>query len=330
MNRNRRTAFTLVELLVVIAIIGTLAGLLLPAIQAAREAARRSQCTNNLRQLAVATLNFHDAHRSFPMGRQQPNTFSQHALLLPYLEEANITDQIDFTIGTGMNAARLITVAVFLCPSELEDRLNDPSLSNDQFGWGRNNYRASGGSDVGTTTNDGTTSAVEGNNGIFVTNKLIRIAHVTDGTSHTALFSERALGDGDDNSVDLLGDFFQIANNANTATAAQVYTKCQKLDFTSVVGSSNQTSYSGRDWINGNYMTTRYTHIMPPNSWACSRGNSPNTNGGAVTASSRHSGGVNLALGDASVKFVMNEIDPVLWQALGSRNGNEILSTEDF
>ena len=327
MNRHGRNAFTLVELLVVIAIISTLMALLLPAVQAARESARRSQCGNNLRQVSLATLEFHDAKRTFPMGRQEPNTFSQHAQILPYLEEGNVAGEINYTIGTGMNAARLITINVFLCPTDLEDRMLDSTLTADQANWGRNNYRANAGNDLGITTGDGTSSASEQNNGIFLTNLAIRISQVTDGTSHTAFFSEMIRGDGNDNQIEVVSDFLQLANNNNTATVAKLYAKCVAFDFSpsNAVGSSNQTSYAGRDWINGNYITTRYNHVMLPNTWNCARGNSPNNNGGATTASSRHIGGVNSSFGRWQRPFRYLDDRPRPLASIGSRSGAEVI-----
>jgi prepilin-type processing-associated H-X9-DG protein len=96
-----------------------------------------------------------------------------------------------------------------------------------------------------------------------------------------------------------------------------------------MIGSKKQTSFAGRNWINGNYMTTRYNHVMPPNTWSCTRGNSPNNNGGAVTATSRHPGGVNLALADASVRFIKSTVDLAVWRALGSRDGEEVFSHDN-
>jgi prepilin-type processing-associated H-X9-DG protein len=306
-----------------------LAGLLLPAIQAARESARRTDCTNRIRQLALSTLEFHDARRAFPVGRQGDQAFSQHSQLFPFLDEANVSRLFDFSIPAGQNPARLITIAGFLCPSDLDDRMLDASLSGNQVGWGRNNYRANGGSDLGHTVDNQTVNAKEQNNGVFLTNESVRIAQITDGTSHTALFSESNRGDGLDNIVEVESDHFQLPNNASTNTATKLYNKCIAINPGSMVGASSQTSFSGRNWINGNYMTTRYTHLMPPNTWSCSRGNLSNNNGGAVTASSRHSGGVNLALVDGSVRFVANQIDLTLWRALGTRAGGEIVA-EDY
>jgi prepilin-type N-terminal cleavage/methylation domain-containing protein len=328
---NIRRAFTLVELLVVIAIIGILIAILLPAVQSARESARRTQCINNLKQLGLATLNFHEANQFFPMGRQQPNPYSQHVMILPYLEQGSVYDQINFANGTGTSNARFVNIPGFRCPDDLDDRMTSATLSGDQYdatlgAWGRNNYRANAGSDVGTTVNGGGASAKETNNGIFLTNVVVRMAQITDGTSNTALFSEKLLGDGDDNNVEKQTDFFQLANNTTTATATQVYTKCVALNTATMSGSANQTSFSGRDWINGNYMTTRYNHLMPPNTWSCPRGNSPNDNGGATTACSRHVSGVGLGMVDGSARFVSDNIDVNVWRALGSKDGGETMA----
>lgn len=321
-----RNGFTLVELLVVIAIIGVLTGLLLPAIQAAREAARRTQCTNKVKQMGLAALEFHDAHRKFPIARQgDEDSFGQHTELFPFLEEGNVSLTFNFSIPANMNPARFITIDAFLCPSDIDDRMLNKDVSANQFNWGKNNYRACAGSEFGQTINNQTPQAKELNNGLFLTNEAISLRQVTDGTSHTAIFSEAIRGDANDDSLEIESDLFQIGNGNGTNTSDKVYTKCMAIDFSMALGASKQTSYAGRNWINGNYMTTRYNHVMLPNTWSCSRGNSPNNNGGAVTASARHSGGVNLGLADGSVRFVSNGINLATWRALASRSGNETI-----
>jgi prepilin-type processing-associated H-X9-DG protein len=317
-------------LLVVIAIIGVLIGLLLPAVQAARESARRTQCANNLRQLALAAQNFHDSYGRFPVGRSKPREFGELAQLLPYMEQANLANLIDYKIPPNENPARFVTIPMFLCPSDLEDRMTNPDLYQHQAGWGKNNYRSNAGSEVGITTQVGTERAKEQNNGIFVTNDPVSIAMVSDGTANTALFTETIRGDGNDFNIEIESDLFVVADNSSTATVDKLHPVCMALTpaaMAKMVSERWQTSYAGRNWIYGNYMATRYNHVMLLNTWSCARGSwTPNDTGGAVTASSRHRQGVNMALVDGSVRFVANEIDLLTWRALGSRAGGEVES----
>src|SRR5262249_39363554 len=142
MKSHRRSGFTLIELLVVIAIIGILIALLLPAVQTAREAARRMQCTNNLKQIGLALHNYHDTVRAFPMGRDGGSS-SVQGRIRPYTEQTSLFDAINFSVGwntppnTSVQAAN---VSAFLCPSD--------SLTDLPAGWAGNNYRASQGSGV--------------------------------------------------------------------------------------------------------------------------------------------------------------------------------------
>jgi len=332
--RSRQAAgFTLVELLVVVAILGVLIGLLLPAIQAARESARRSQCSSNLRQLGLATVNFASTNDAFPLARQQPgeDQWSAHARVLAYMEETATFKHIDFSKPVSDPSYATIcqtVIATFLCPSD-RNRMNYQDAGNkNQFPWAKNNYRGNAGSDTGAWD---ATKNVEQSNGIFVTRTPVRLNQITDGTSHTALFSEAVLGDGDDGNVEVPGDWFRVplANQ----TAQQVYNACQNAPLTT--GTGLQFSRSGRNWVRGNFVTTRYNHIMPPNTRSCTRcaaGNvgadQINDNGGATTASSRHPGGVNLATADASIQFISNNIDVNVWWALGSRNGGEVVTMD--
>ena len=324
--------FTLVELLVVVAIIGILTGLLLPAVQSARESGRRMHCANNLHQMGIAVQNFLAVSDGvFPLGRMTDGDdsllWSPHSQILCYLEDTTY-NRIHFNLATtdASNAqARGTQIPLFLCPSDF-NRMTANVAAN-QLGCAKNNYKGNGGNDTGEWIS---ATSTEQNNGIFVTNVPVRLAGVTDGAAHTALFAEAVLGDGDDNHIEIPGDWFRI-DTSNT-TASQVYAACTGLAPQS--GEDHQFSRSGRNWVNGNYVVTRYNHVMPPNTQSCARcqssatelGATANNAGGATNASSRHPGGVNLVLVDASAQFISNDVAPAVWSALGSRDGGEVVT----
>jgi prepilin-type N-terminal cleavage/methylation domain-containing protein/prepilin-type processing-associated H-X9-DG protein len=335
MRRGRkRRGFTLVELLVVIAIIGVLVALLLPAIQAAREAARRSKCANNLRQFGVATLNYESARRRLPAARMLPNAWGVHVKLLPYVEQYAVYNIIDFGQAIAENDARLEHLDLFLCPTDQEDRLGGAPTPDDQEGWGRNSYRANSGSDTGQMTGSGAPAQqIERNNGPFVTNREIELAEITDGTAYTALFSEKIRGDGKNDVNEIESDWFRIGES--NVTALQVATACQALNLSTMNKPRFQFSRGGRNWPRGNYVPSRYNHVLPPNDRSCARddgggnlGAIVNNNGGATTASSWHGGGVNMVRADGGVQFVLDGVDPLVWRAVGSRDGEETVSGE--
>jgi hypothetical protein len=214
-----------------------------------------------------------------------------------------------------------------------------PQADNRWLDAGRTNYFGNGGSDTGQTKAVGPApnppplqSAAdleaqykEQNNGIFVTNRAIKIRQITDGTSKTALYAEARLGDGDNNQVDVPGDWFRLGGQNGTVNT--VYQDCTAVDPPAYKG-SNQFSCRGRNWVHGDYTTSRYNHIMPPNGKSCSQSSTGavnaipiNEDGGATTASSRHNSGVNIACADGSTHFISNSIDLLVWRAVGSRNG---------
>ena len=344
LGRLTRSGFTLVELLVVIAIIGILVALLLPAIQAAREAARRSQCSNNLHNLSLACLNYESARKEFPYGRRsgtnsQSKTIPQWghlAYVLKYVEEDSTYGLIDWSPGVSLadSPAKLQRPTIFSCPSENEDRMTGPVCAQTPDVWGaagRTNYRGNGGSKPGQTTQiDAVAPAQdyrEDNDGIFLTNVTVRIKQVTDGTSHTALYAEYRLGDGDNSIIETPGDWYHISGLNQSADT--IFTKCSG---TVPKTGGEQWSCAGRNWVHGDYATSRYNHIMPPNGLSCTQTSSGsltaipiNEDGGAHTASSRHSGGVNMATVDGGTHFVSSDIDHLIWSAIGSRNGEEVV-----
>ena len=340
--------FTLVELLVVIAIIGVLVALLLPAIQAAREAARRSQCKNNLRQLALGALNYESSKKAFPVGRRQGlkpggnpanaddyyRQWGHLSWILPFMEAGNAYSQIDYDQPTTDSPAKLLSFDFFLCPTDPEDRMNNDvcSNSNQWLNAGRTSYYGNGGSQPGVTPPGQPSPAVENNNGMYVTNIAIKGSQVTDGLSHTALYAERVRGDGDKSLIEKTSDWFRLTTVPNQ-TGVGMYNACSSLN---PGGSTGNLQYpcGGRNWVHGDYGTSRYTHVMPPNSQSCAQAAGTmtaipvNEEGTATTASSNHSGGINLAIADASVHFVADGVDYLVWQAAGSREAEPQESTE--
>lgn len=315
MSRNRH-AFTLVELLVVIAIIGILVALLLPAVQAAREAARRMQCGNNMKQMGLAMHNYHDTYKTIPLGdvNGSTNPVSAHARLLPYLEQINVYTLVDFNVPynhANNNAARNTVVPSFICPS-------DPSKLPITLG-GRNNYYWNAGNGVVMYASGATGQPPS--NGIIYHNTVIRFADVTDGLSATAAFGEKLTGDGSNGISSPRTDTFQpgtYPNNADEATA-----QCNAVDVTNL--SMQGYSNVGGPWLQQYHSTNQYNHVLPPNGRSCMY--PPGRI--ATTANSQHPGGVQVTLCDGSVRFVASTIDILTWRALGSRDGGESVGLSD-
>lgn len=342
---NRSGGFTLVELLVVIAIIGVLVALLLPAVQAAREAARRSSCTNNLRQLGLAAHNFESANKTFPLGRTLvlpsstlKNTQWGHlSRILPYVEGSAIHSLIDYSKAPNNQEVVKSKIPFFICPTDPEDRVNGTycAATGGQLDWGRSSYRGNGGNMPGVTPAPDASTPVppELNNGIFVTNVLVKTSHITDGLSNTAMYSEKVRGDGDLSSVEVASDWFKIPGSGASADA--IYTSCSAVVPGNQTTQATQFPCGGRNWTHGDYSPTRYNHIMPPNGNSCSQAAGTfnatpvNEEGGAHTASSQHNGGVNVTMADASTRYVSDGVDPLVWRAMGSRDGDETVGSSN-
>ena len=325
---DRTRAFTLIELLVVISVIALLIALLLPAVQAAREAARRGSCQNNLKQIGLALANYESTYLSYPIGvggavaaGSRPR-WSAQAQLLPYLELATLHNAINFTGGLAwahnatlgpINTTAIGTkVAGFLCPSDI-DRINE------LFGLAHNNYRGNAGTNpynLDVDSPDGTGR----NNGAFWYQGVIRLADIRDGTSQSSVFSERCLGDS--NAVNPPGDYYLVDNSVNSCRAV-------KHDVTPRFTYPNE--WSGERWADGNALYTRFHHILPPMKPSCILGGSEDYDSQVVvTATSRHSGGVNLLTADAAVRFVKMTVAEPVWTAIGTMAGGEVTSQDQF
>jgi prepilin-type N-terminal cleavage/methylation domain-containing protein/prepilin-type processing-associated H-X9-DG protein len=320
----KRQAYTLVELLVVIALIGMMIGLLLPAVQAAREAARRSSCQNNLRQITLCVLGYESAQQMLPpLGDYQTAGtsvyWSLHTRLLPYAEQQNLQNLIDFQrpINQQPEVAK-VRVPFLLCPSEVNDRQRPDGPTFIHY---PQNYGANAGdwllfqppSGVGT--------------GVFLINQQTRIAEVRDGTSNTLAFSEvkaftpylRDSGNpsgamampADPSEVSAFGGEFKIDSGHTEWVDARVH----QTGFTTTFSPNTVVPYSDEGVqydIDFNSMREGRSTTLPTHA--------------VVTSRSYHEGGVNVSLLDGSVKFVSDEIQRLVWQAMGSRSGGEVIT----
>jgi prepilin-type N-terminal cleavage/methylation domain-containing protein len=322
--------FTLVELLVVIAIIGILIALLLPAVQAARESARRTQCTNNLKQFGVAALTYESTWKRFPPGRLTNNT-SQHILLLPYIEQDAAYELINLVQNTPNTTQRIV---VFTCPSDGETTLNATIRPDARS---RHNYRGNTGSWPGNGANNGIFFDGPGPttvNGVPIGQltaheqlmlRGLPVADILDGTANTVLFSERLVGDEAQSVITIKRDTFLIASLTTAltdASADSVRTSCDNLNPLPT-GNINNWSQGGTTWHNGNIALTWYNHVSLPNGRSCGAptGTGVNLSLGPGTAppTSNHPGGVNLVLCDGATRFVRDSISISTWRRLGSR-----------
>ena len=314
MTRNRKSGFTLVELLVVIAIIGILVSLLLPAVQFAREAARRMQCGSNMRQFAVALHNYHDTLRTFPPGRNN-RSFSTHAHILPQLEQEPIWNKVDFKVSMNHanNAlARASLIPVFTCPSDAQSSAPPNRAPT--------NYRVNQGSGVlwglPPTNASNVNYGMPAPNGVFFQDSAITMAEIVDGTSNTAMVSEHLKGDHTNANWHKADTFQPGTHPANADEAMQ---QCYAIDITNIAFQGY--SSIGAPWLEGYHSTTIYFHSLPPNGRSCMF--PPGRI--ATTASSGHPKGINLGLCDASVRFLADSIDLQVWRGIGTREGAEPL-----
>jgi prepilin-type N-terminal cleavage/methylation domain-containing protein len=341
-SRKRASGFTLIELLVVIAIIAILIALLLPAVQQAREAARRTQCRNNLKQIGLALHNYMSSHNVLPFGKGASYTgapiyarWSQHALLLPYFDQAPLYNLINFNLppdtpGMGgviafmpaftspgnINTVPSRTVVPgFFCPSDISP--SDPwqaqnNYAGNQGGWLCDRSDQPGGA------NDVSPNEVQ--TGIFYFLSKVKPADITDGMSNTAFFSEKIRGQGTPNPKT---DMFVMPPQTSLAAT---YSTCQAINSMTATPLTSKWGYS---WVMGENCCTQYNHVSTPNSKTCGGTGFVGTMTNMamqVSANSLHTGGVHVMMGDGAVRFVSENIDLNAWRGLGTRAGGEVVA----
>ena len=344
----RRRGFTLIELLVVIAIIAILIALLLPAVQQAREAARRTQCKNNLKQFGLALHNYHDVYNTLPFGaggsgcrdssvcptaqtsRMRISTFVP---LLPYYDQASLSNLYERAHSAAWSGAEYWrgNITMLKCPSDTQLRIADataPSSANYSFCSGDSTR-------LMCSNND---EIADGRNcrnptGLFGFQSKVRIGDITDGTSNTIAMAEH---------VTPLGatDLGRAAISGGSYTDSPAVCKSQFVNKQYTVAVNGDVGFHGGRWCDGAAMFTRFNTIVPPNGPSCMEADN-HWLGGMYTASSRHTGGVQCLMADGAVRFISENIDAGnqalsenlaggasrygVWGSLGTKAGGEVI-----
>ena len=356
---RRSRGFTLIELLVVIAIIAVLIALLLPAVQAAREAARRSQCVNNLKQMGLAMHNYHSTHGAFPIGAGWPTAkgstarsgwgaWSAHSMMLPYLEQNAIYNAINFSTPNLSNtnegqedntSAVTVVINAFLCPSSSTYPGGNNFFGKQSPGL---NYFASLGSCMNQYAGNGAAAP----NGVFQNGgSAIAERDVRDGTSNTIAMAEWRMGDNDNAKLSVPQDI--VENNSwPTGVADQNSTNLKMPQgggglnawLTTCAGLARtgpHRSFVGQFWCQALIGRSLGNTLVAPNS------NFPNcanflyggdTDGayGNFGMSSYHPGGANALFADGSVRFLKATTNQIVIWGLGSRDQQEVISADAF
>jgi prepilin-type N-terminal cleavage/methylation domain-containing protein/prepilin-type processing-associated H-X9-DG protein len=330
---DRPRAFTLVELLVVIAIIGILVALLLPAVQAAREAARRMQCQNNLKQIALGVLNYESTYRRIPASAivnlsvtatGNNGSWGVHGRILNFLEQGNLYDQVDINTAWDFQLAiDELHIPTYTCPSDPgTGRIRDNGAGKPKL------VPTSYGFNLGTwfVFNP---STQQGGDGAFYPNSHLSMANFLDGTSNTLVAAE----------VKAWTTYTRNGGPGTTTIPTDATTAA------AIVTSGAETKTTGHtEWPDGRVHHTGFTATLTPNSFVPfttggqtvdadynswqegKNGSAGNPTYAIVTSRSFHPGGVDVALVDGSVRFIAETIDLQTWRAIATRAGGEVAS----
>ena len=342
-QRLSRPGFTLIELLVVISIIGVLMALLIPGVQAAREAARRIQCTNNLKQLGLGIHNYESTYGVLPP--QQALTFAGGSVvwksswgvtsrIAPFLELGTLYNAVNYTNKTSDPSnvtAVSVTLEVLICPSEVNS--DAFSLTNSagatttygvsNYGWCEGDWYVFGG--AGTVAN----------RSAFGPNQSRRLSSFTDGLSQSLLAAE----------VKTYQQAFHDCKGVPMAALASPGARPDPATVLSTISGAAplcKMALGHTRWCNGNSFYDGFTTALPPNTVALAGSSLVDSDltsideddGGptyaAVTARSHHPGGVNTLLADGSVRFINSAINWPTWRALGTIGGGEVVSADSY
>jgi|SRR5271157_830963 len=342
----RQRGFTLIELLVVIAIIAVLIGLLLPAVQAAREAARRMQCINNLKQLGLGVHNYESSFGSFPPQLLLTGTgtnvtwesiWSPAARIMPYLEQANSFNLINYAFphdDASNSTAETLTLAVLICPSEVNTTpvIDDANAVEgpSNYGWCAGDWYVWGG--FGSMPS----------RSAFTTNYVRRLSAFTDGLSQTILAAEVKNYQPRFKACNASGLFPGPLSNPNNTPDPSTFPSLLRPYI-----STCATDYGHTKWYHGMAGYGAFTTALPPNTQflagptdlspaildydlSTQDENSGGQTYAMTTSRSYHPGGVNILFGDGSARFVKSTINGLIWRSLGSIAGGEVVSADSY